>query len=180
LSEAATSPRVILAIDPGSRRSGFGVIQALGQQTQYITSGCIDLTDAEHMAARLDILFSAIQNIIAEHQPQEFAIEQVFMGRNAASALKLGQARGAAIVAATQAQLPVFEYAARQVKQSVVGVGQADKQQVQQMVMRLLKLPGLPQEDAADALAIALCHVQYQLNLTRLGRGLTVRRGRAR
>lgn len=180
MSEGPAPARVILAIDPGSRRSGFGVIQALGQHSQYITSGCIDLTESGEMTARLDTLFGSIQNLIAEYAPQEFAIEQVFMGRNAASALKLGQARGAAIVAATQAQLPVFEYAARQVKQSVVGVGQADKQQVQQMVMRLLKLPGLPQEDAADALAIALCHVQYQHNLGRMGSGLTVRRGRAR
>lgn len=172
--------QVILAIDPGSRRSGFGVIGVGQQRSQYITSGCIDLTAAGEISARLDVLFSAVTELIAQYTPNEFAIEQVFMGRNAASALKLGQARGAAIVAATQAQLPVYEYAARQVKLSVVGVGQADKQQVQQMVMRLLSLPGLPQEDAADALAIALCHAQVQNQLARLGPDLSVRRGRAR
>lgn len=180
MKEALVLPRVILAIDPGSRRSGFGIVAVTGQHNQYVTSGCIELAELGDISARLNVLFDAITELIATHAPREFAIEQVFMGRNAASALKLGQARGAAIVAATQAKLPVYEYAARQVKQSVVGVGQADKQQVQQMVMRLLKLPGLPQEDAADALAIALCHIQYQHNLARLGTGLTVRRGRAR
>lgn len=170
---------IILAIDPGSRRTGFGVIDVSGKQPRYITSGCINLTDLGEMPARLDAIFRYIQDIVAQVSPTEFAIEQVFMGRNADSALKLGQARGAAIVAAMQSGLPVFEYAARQIKQSVVGKGGADKAQVQHMVTALLKLPGTPQEDAADALAIALCHAHYRQSFARLGNAAQARRGRA-
>lgn len=169
---------IILAIDPGSRRTGFGVIRVQGSRHEYVTSGCINLVSQPSVPARLDMIFNHIQEIAAQVSPTEFAIEQVFMGRNADSTLKLGQARGAAIVAAMQAGLPVYEYAARQIKQSVVGRGGADKAQVQHMVMALLRLPGRPQEDAADALAIALCHAQYRQGRDRLG-GLTrARRGR--
>lgn len=170
---------IVLAIDPGSRRTGFGVIDVSSTKPRYITSGCINLLKLPDMPARLDAIFSHIQDICAQVQPTEFAIEQVFLGRNADSALKLGHARGAAIVAAMQAGLPVYEYAARQVKQSIVGKGSADKAQVQHMVTALLNLPGTPQEDAADALAIALCHAHYRQSFARLGSAVQARRGRA-
>ena len=170
---------VILAIDPGSRRTGFGVIDVSTSQPRYITSGCINLTKLPDFPARLDSIFSHIQDIAQQVAPTEFAIEQVFLGRNADSALKLGHARGAAIVAAMQAGLPVYEYAARQVKQSVVGKGSADKTQVQHMVTALLKLPGTPQEDAADALAVALCHAHDRQSFARLAGTDQARRGRA-
>lgn len=170
---------IILAIDPGSRRTGFGVIDVSARQPRYLTSGCINLTKLPDLPAKLDSIFSHIQEIAAQLQPTEFAIEQVFLGRNADSALKLGHARGAAIVAAMQAGLPVYEYAARQVKQSVVGKGNASKEQIQHMVTALLKLPGTPQEDAADALAIALCHAHYRQSFARLTGAVQARRGRA-
>ena len=111
------------------------------------------------MASRLGEIYSAVRELIETYQPDEFAIESVFVARNAQSALKLGQARGVAIAAAVAAELPVYEYAARQVKQAVVGTGRANKNQVAHMVQVLLELSGIPQADAADALAIAVCHV---------------------
>lgn len=170
---------IILAIDPGSRRTGFGVVDVSAKAPKYLTSGCINLVKLPDMPAKLDAIFSHIQEICEQVQPTEFAIEQVFLGRNADSALKLGHARGAAIVAAMQAGLPVFEYAARQVKQSIVGNGGANKEQVQHMVKALLHLPGTPQEDAADALAIALCHAHYRQSFSRLAGSVQARRGRA-
>ena len=148
---------IILGIDPGSLKTGFGIIDTGNRQPLYITSGVIRLPTGA-LPARLKIIFDAITQLIGEYQPDEFAIEHVFMAKSAASALKLGQARGAAIVAAVHANLPVSEYEARKVKQSVVGTGAATKEQVQHMVTSLLKLTASPQEDAADALAIALCH----------------------
>ncbi|GGY32084.1 crossover junction endodeoxyribonuclease RuvC [Bacterioplanes sanyensis] len=167
---------LILGIDPGSRITGFGVVNAVGQQLEYVTSGCIRLGDGP-MPERLDKLFSSITELVERYCPQQFAIEQAFMGRNADSALKLGQARGVAIVAAVRQQLEVAEYAPRTIKQSVVGKGSASKEQVQIMVRQLLKLPGTPQADAADALAIAICHAHthtslvHQAGLRRFARG---------
>ncbi len=155
---------IILGIDPGSRITGYGVINAVGQKIEYIASGCIRITEKE-LPERLGQVFSGVNEIIETYCPQQFAIEQVFMGKNADSALKLGQARGVAIVAAVQHQLPVAEYAARAVKQAVVGKGSAEKAQVQYMVQLLLKLPGKPQEDAADALAIAITHAHTRASL---------------
>lgn len=158
---------VILGIDPGSRITGYGVIRIEGARLSYLGSGCIRAaslsksTQAEgepSMAERLNIIFNGVQELLTQFQPDEFAIEQVFMAKNPNSALKLGQARGVAMVAAAQHNLAVAEYSARQIKQAVVGTGAADKSQVQHMVMQLLKLPGRPQEDAADALAAAICH----------------------
>ncbi len=166
---------IILGIDPGSRITGFGLIRIQAQQIHYLSSGCIRLGD-DDMAQRLNNLFDSIKQIIIQHQPQQFAIERAFMGRNADSALKLGQARGVAIVAATQQGLDVQEYSPRTIKQSVAGVGSAEKMQVQIMVQKILKLPGLPQSDAADALAIALCHHYHQGHLIRR-LGATRRRG---
>lgn len=148
---------IILGIDPGSRLTGYGVIRQAGRQLTYIGSGCIR-TGVDDLPTRLKHIYTGVCEIILQFQPNMFAIEQVFMARNADSALKLGQARGAAIVAAVNYNLPVFEYAARLVKQSVVGTGAADKKQIQHMVKLLLKLPASPQADAADALAIAITH----------------------
>jgi len=152
---------LILGIDPGSRITGYGVINTAGSKIEYVASGCIRIS-GDVLAERLQQVYAGVSEIITRYQPQEMAIEQVFMARNADSALKLGQARGVAIVAGANQLLPVAEYAARRVKQSVVGNGGADKAQVQHMVAHLLKLPGLPQVDAADALAIALCHAHTQ------------------
>lgn len=150
---------IILGIDPGSRLTGYGVIKKEGRQFSYLGSGCIKAMAAgDNLGDRLQIIFSGVSELILQFQPDMFAIEQVFMAKNPDSALKLGQARGAAIVAATNHGLAIAEYSARQIKQSVVGTGAADKSQVQHMVKSILKLPGTPQADAADALAVALCH----------------------
>lgn len=148
---------IILGIDPGSRITGYGVVRQEGNKVTYLGSGCIRMTDTE-LAPRLKKIYDGVSEIILQFQPDLFAIEQVFMAKNPDSALKLGQARGAAIVAAANAGLAVAEYSARQIKQAVVGQGGAEKSQVQHMVVRILKLPGTPQEDAADGLAVALCH----------------------
>ncbi len=170
---------IILGIDPGSRVTGFGVIEKAGTQNRYITSGCIRLPDAP-LPERLRCVFVSIHDIIEQYQPQQCAVESVFMARNAASALKLGQARGAAIVAAASCGLEVVEYSARQIKQSVVGTGAAKKQQVQHMVQTLLALSGVPAEDAADALAAALCHAHSQQGLLAQHGVTAIRRGRMR
>lgn len=154
----------IIGIDPGSRRTGYGIIRLEGNRHIYLSSGHIDLTSYP-ATERLRQIFLNIQEIIRIYQPHEAAIEQIFMHENPGSALKLGQARGAAIVAF---DIPVAEYSARQVKQSVVGKGAANKEQVQFMVKRLLNLSGNVQADAADALAIALCHAHARA-LKKLG-----------
>lgn len=149
----------VLGIDPGSRLTGFGVIEWQGNSPVYITSGCIRVTEKE-IAGRLGEIFTGIQQIVAEYQPELVSVEKVFVHRNVDSALKLGQARGAAICAAMQQpEIEMFEYSPTQIKKAIVGKGHASKEQVQHMVKVLLNLPGTPQEDAADALAAALCHV---------------------
>ena len=158
---------IILGIDPGSRKTGFGVINTVGDKCEYLASGVIRVEEFE-FAERLKRIYESIQIIIHEHCPQMMVVEQVFMAKNANSALKLGQARGAAITAGATAGLEVSEYSARQIKQSVVGTGAADKLQVQHMVKTLLTLNKTPQEDAADALAAALCHAHTQRNLIRM------------
>lgn len=169
---------IIIGIDPGSRKTGFGLISYLDNTHSYVSSGVIRIPEVYSLPERLKLIFDSVTEIIEKHMPQEFAIESVFMAKNPSSALKLGQARGAAIVAAVNQDLPVFEYEARKVKQSVVGSGGAAKEQVQHMVKTLLKLPGLPQEDAADALAIAMCHANNQKNLIRMAGSKGFRRGR--
>mgnify|MGYP000421587866 CR=1 FL=1 len=150
---------IILGIDPGSRLTGYGVIEQNGRNFTYLGSGCIKAISAgKELGPRLQTIFAGVSELIIQFKPDMFAIEQVFMAKNPDSALKLGQARGAAIVAATNNGLTIAEYSARQIKQSVVGTGAADKSQVQHMVKSILKLPASPQEDAADALAVALCH----------------------
>ena len=157
---------IILGIDPGSRITGYGVIRQVGRKLEYLGSGCIR-TSVDDLPTRLKLVYAGVSEIITQFQPDIFAIEQVFMAKNADSALKLGQARGAAIVAAVNVDLPVFEYAARQIKQTVVGTGAAEKAQVQHMVRSLLKLSANPQADAADALAVAITHCHVSQNALR-------------
>jgi crossover junction endodeoxyribonuclease RuvC len=170
--------RRILGIDPGLRVTGFGLIVASGNRLQYVTSGCIRNTSGE-LPARLKIILRDLASVIAAHQPTEVAIEKVFVNVNPQSTLLLGQARGAAISAAVMADLPVVEYTALQVKQAVVGHGKAAKEQVQEMVKRLLALPAAPASDAADALACAICHAHGGEGFAGLNRsGYRMRRGR--
>jgi crossover junction endodeoxyribonuclease RuvC len=161
----------ILGIDPGSRLTGYGVVEVTPRGVRYVASGCIRI-QADDFPARLKRIFDGVSEIIALYQPQEMAIEQVFMHKNADSALKLGQARGAAICATLNQGLSVHEYAARQVKQALVGKGNADKQQVQYMVKLLLSIQGDMQIDASDALAISLCHHHYQQTAQRIQRAV--------
>tara|TARA_R110000868_G_scaffold22420_1_gene91978 strand:+ start:12743 stop:13270 length:528 start_codon:yes stop_codon:yes gene_type:complete len=171
---------IILGVDPGSRTTGYGVIRVEGRHIEYIDSGCIRVGE-KPMAERLQTIFQSLATLIGKYRPEEFAIEQVFMARNPDSALKLGQARGAAIVSAANSGLAVHEYSARQVKQAVVGRGGADKSQVQHMVQVLLSLSRKPQADAADALAIAMCHAHMSQSILRVASGAgKVRSGRVR
>lgn len=149
--------KTFIGIDPGSRCTGFGVIQSSGSRHRYLTSGNIR-TSGEDMSQRCYQIYAGLSEIIQTYQPTHAAIELVFMSKNPNSAIKLGQARGAALVALAQYGLEVAEYSPRLIKQSVVGYGAADKSQVQHMIKRLLNLSDLPQVDAADALAVALCH----------------------
>ena len=148
----------ILGIDPGLRVTGFGVLEKSGSQLRYCSSGAIKTPDGGELAERLKVIFDSLAQLIQEHQPQQVAVEKVFVNVNPQSTLLLGQARGAAICAAVAANLPVAEYTALQIKQAVVGHGKAAKEQVQEMVKRLLALPAAPRPDAADALACAICH----------------------
>ncbi|MEX0943732.1 MAG: crossover junction endodeoxyribonuclease RuvC [Pseudomonadales bacterium] len=169
---------LILGIDPGSRVTGFGLIRSAGARHQYVASGCIRTTDRTSLPDKLEEIFSGVTGIINEYQPVELAIEKIFMAKSAESALKLGHARGVAIVAGVNQGLPIYEYEARKVKQAVVGTGAANKGQVQHMVQRLLALPGAPQADAADALAIALCHANTRSMISRVNGVNQFRRGR--
>ncbi|GAC1304364.1 MAG: crossover junction endodeoxyribonuclease RuvC [Steroidobacteraceae bacterium] len=147
----------VLGIDPGSQRTGFGVLDAAGPRLTYVASGVIR-TEKGEFAVRLCEIFRCVQRLVAEYRPHEIAIERVFVNRNPDSALKLGQARGAAICGTADANAEVFEYATRQIKQAVVGSGGAEKAQVQLMMKSILRLDGPLSSDAADALATAVCH----------------------
>lgn len=157
----------ILGIDPGSRRTGYGIIEARNDRVALIDCGVLQVGDGE-FPERLGIIFSELQRLIRTHEPDEVAVESVFVSQNASSALKLGQARGAAICAAISLGLTVSEYAPRAIKQAMVGRGAADKRQVQHMVRVLLNHPESLAEDAADALAVALCHQHTQQTLGRM------------
>lgn len=147
----------VLGIDPGSRATGWGIIDGDGRHSVHVASGVLKLGDGD-LGPRLRLIFEGITRLIVEFRPTEIAIERVFVARNADSALKLGQARGAAICAALADGLPLAEYAPREIKLAVVGTGAASKEQIQHMMRIILKLDAPPQADQADALAVAICH----------------------
>ncbi len=182
---------IIIGIDPGSRMTGYGIIQQTGDKLTYIDAGTIR-TDTKEMPERLKRIFNGLTRITQHHlkyggEPIYTAIEQVFMAENPDSALKLGQARGAAIAAMVALDLEVSEYTARQIKQAVCGYGAAAKEQVQEMVCRILSLDVVPQQDAADGLACAICHAHSSHSMNKLilnsamrGRGASKKKGRWR
>jgi crossover junction endodeoxyribonuclease RuvC len=175
---------IILGIDPGLRTTGFGLIEKQGNKLRYIASGTIKTAAESDLPGRLKIILNGIAEIVRTYQPTCAAVEKVFVNVNPQSTLLLGQARGAAITALVGADLSVAEYTALQVKQAVVGHGKAAKEQVQDMVARLLVLPGLPGSDAADALGVAICHANSHDALALIGAlapslgGLRMKRGR--
>jgi crossover junction endodeoxyribonuclease RuvC len=172
-------PIRILGIDPGLRSTGFGVIDKAGSTLSYVASGCVKTDSEGSLPQRIATILDGLGEIIATYRPQQAAVEIVFVNVKAQSTLLLGQARGAAIAALVTAKLPVAEYTALQVKQAVVGHGKAAKEQVQAMVARLLKLPGVPGADAADALACAIAHAHGGQGLGALATlGRRVRGGR--
>ena len=173
---SVTVPR-ILGIDPGSTIMGFAVVDGGARPAQCVID-CLRLPKTD-FPTRLGLIFERLTAVIAEWQPDEMAIENVFVSRNAASALKLGQARGAAICAGAAAGLPVAEYTPSQIKQAVVGRGSADKTQIQHMVAMLLSVPGKLQADAADAAAVALCHAHTAHTAGRIQQGTQRSRARA-
>src|SRR3954470_14674476 len=168
----------ILGIDPGLRTTGFGVIDAEGPRLHYVASGTIktDAVDIGQLPARLKIIFDGVREVMSRYQPACAAMEIVFVNVNPQSTLLLGQARGAALTALVSTDLDVSEYTALQMKKAIVGHGQARKEQIQEMVMRLLKLPGLPGRDAADALGLAICHAHAGASFAALGRVTTLTR----
>ncbi len=157
----------ILGIDPGSRMTGFGVLDFVADNATYVASGTVQSIDGE-FPERLKQIFDSVSEIVLQYQPDVVAIESVFVHKNAGSALKLGHARSAAICATFESDVDVFEYAPREIKQAVVGTGAATKHQVQHMVISILRLDGEPSADAADALATALCHGQQRRLKSRL------------
>ncbi len=165
--------RRILGIDPGSRRTGFGILDFDGDKPTYVASGTVKSLDGS-FPDRLKQIFESVGEIVAEYRPDIVAIETVFMARNAGSALKLGQARSAALCATFAFDIEVFEYAPREIKQAVVGTGAASKDQVQHMVVSMLQLNAAPAEDASDALAAAICHGNQRALQARLGEHVVV------
>jgi len=161
LSNSLGVTRRILGIDPGSRVTGFGVLDFVGDRPTYVASGTVASPDGT-FPDRLKRIFVSVRDIVGQYRPDVVAIESVFMARNAGSALKLGHARSAALCATFAFEVDVFEYAPREIKQAVVGSGAASKEQVQHMVVALLQLDGRPSSDAADALAAAICHGHQQ------------------
>ncbi len=155
----------VLGVDPGSVTMGLGVIDFERGAAQFVHLESLSLKSAGSFTARLGAIFGAVDEVIAQYEPDEFAIEQIFMYRSPESSLKLAQARGAAIAAAVRRGLPVHEYMPAVVKQAVVGTGRADKLQVQHMVKRLLSLQVNPPADGADAAAVALCHCYRRTSL---------------
>jgi crossover junction endodeoxyribonuclease RuvC len=159
----------VLGIDPGSRITGYGIVDQVGNRLVHVDNGAIFTDSASDFAGRLKQIFDGLSSVISEFHPDHVAVENIFFSTNVQSALKLGQARGAAIVAAVHAGLPVAEYTALQVKQAVVGQGRAEKGQVQKMLKALLSLPEIAQADASDALAVAVCHINSHALRTAAG-----------
>ena len=170
---------LVLGIDPGSRVTGYGLIDVQGNRLCFVTCGCIR-TGGGPFPSRLKKIFDELSQLVERYQPSQVAIEEVFVGRNAASALKLGQARGAAMAACLRFRLEVSEYSARQVKQAVVGAGAAQKGQVQHMVKALLGISDTLAEDAADALAVAICHSNTEKSLINMAGAKSFSRRRFR
>jgi crossover junction endodeoxyribonuclease RuvC len=166
----------VLGIDPGSRITGYGIVDQQGNRLIHVDNGAIFTDKATDFAGRLKRIFDGLTEVIAEYHPDQVAVENIFFSTNVQSALKLGQARGAAIVAAVHAGLPVAEYTALQVKQAVVGQGRAEKGQVQKMLKVLLGLPEIAQEDASDALAVAVCHINSHELLQKAGPAISKRK----
>jgi crossover junction endodeoxyribonuclease RuvC len=176
-SAPAAGDCLILGLDPGSRRTGYGLVQLRAGQPLHVAHGCIDVSGARTadraggLAARLRQIYEAVSELVVTHRPAEIAIERVFLHKNADSALKLGQARGVALCAAIALGAAAHEYAPRAIKQAVTGYGGAEKGQVGHMIALLLQLDTAPAPDAADALAIALCHAQSRRLAALLGHG---------
>ena len=171
----------ILGIDPGLQIAGFGVIDVDGQQLRYVASGTIKTThlDRSDLPARLKVLFDGVREVIERYQPDTSSIEIVFVNVNPQATLLLGQARGACVTALGSCDLPVAEYTALQLKKAVAGYGKAGKAEVQQMVMRLLKLPSLPGKDAADALGLAITHAHAGRSAAILAAALALKPARS-
>lgn len=169
---------IILGIDPGSRVTGYGIIKEHNRKLEYLDSGCIRTTADSALSERLLQIYNGICHLMDQYSPAEVAIEQVFMHQNPSSALKLGHARGVAMVAAASHRVSVSEYSPREIKQTVVGYGAAEKAQVGHMVVQLLSLNSAPQTDAADALAIAICHshMRHALSTVVAGQKIKLRR----
>ncbi len=164
---------IVLGIDPGSRITGYGIVEQVGNRLIHVDNGAIFTDTAADFPGRLKKIFDGLLEVITRYHPDQVAVENIFFATNPQSALKLGQARGAAIVAAVHCGLPVAEYSALQVKQAVVGQGRAEKGQVQKMLKILLGLPETAQADASDALAVAVCHINsYALNQKSAGRAM--------
>lgn len=153
-----TSTKRVLGIDPGSRATGYGVIDQAGSNLGFVTCGTIRTGNCENFNSRLLMIYDGLKRVIDKYAPEVAAVEDVFLSRNPRSALKLGHARGVAVLAAMKSGLDVHDYSPRAVKQAVAGYGQAEKSQVQHMVKALLELSSSPSSDAADALAVAICH----------------------
>lgn len=160
----------VLGIDPGLRRTGFGVIDVDGPRLRYVASGTIVVPPALPLAERLKVILDNLRQVALETQPSVAALEIIFLNTNPASTLLLGQARGAALCALADSRLPVHEYTALQIKKAVVGTGRAAKEQVQMMVQHLLSLDGVPAADSADALACAICHAHVGPLQDKLGK----------
>lgn len=150
----------IIGIDPGSRITGYGIVEKRGSSFVHIDNGCLTTRPRDSIPERLEQIHRGLLEVFERYRPEAAAVEEVFFAKNVASSIKLGEARGIALLAAVQSQVPVFEYATREVKQSVTGYGQATKDQIQKMVKSVLSLPQVAQEDASDALAVAICHLQ--------------------
>jgi crossover junction endodeoxyribonuclease RuvC len=162
----------LLGLDPGLQRTGWGMIQIHGNALSFLAAGVVTSAAGDELAVRLDALYRGLTEIVTRHRPAAAAVEETVINRNAGSSLKLGQARGVVLLAAAHAGLAVTEYASKTVKRTVVGTGAADKRQVAMMVRMLLPASGALAGDAADALAVALCHAQHQAGRDRLAAAL--------
>ena len=169
-TQRAVVGRRILGIDPGSVVTGWGVVEAIGNAATHVACGTIATVGVQTQGARLSRIYKGIQQIIVRYRPEEVSLEKVFFARNAQSALKLGQARGIALLAAAENQLDVHEYSSNEIKLAVVGYGHATKEQVQKMVSALLNVSERLAVDASDALAAAVCHVHRQVFQARVER----------